>query len=271
VASDLSADATRVDARQALEAELADLKLKALKQRAKAVGVSQDALDDADDAGDIRAAVVDLIAAVRSQDAANISLEDKSLLRTEVSEEKPHFGAARSAAATGAGRPHAVTARATTSASILAPRSKHVMLSYQWNHQVQVKRVHDLLTKLGVKCWMDISGGMGADIYDSMAQGMFVCSIVLCAVVCFVSTRLFLTPLCLVLFQGVTNASVVVCFMSQKYQESENCMLEAKYAKQCGVNIVPVMIEGGGWRPSGWVCPQLRPEPLPHAFSAAHF
>ena len=45
----------------------------------------------------------------------------------------------------------------------------------------------------------------------------------------------------------------MVCFMSQKYQESENCMLEAKYAKQCGVSIVPVMIEGGGWKPSGWL------------------
>ena len=104
----------------------------------------------------------------------------------------------------------------------MAPSVKHVMLSYQWDHQVQVKCVHDLLTKLGIKCWMDISGGMGADIYESMAE-------------------------------GVSKASVVVCFMSQKYQESENCMLEAKYAKQCGVSIVPVMIEGGGWKPSGWL------------------
>jgi hypothetical protein len=30
-------------------------------------------------------------------------------------------------------------------------------------------------------------------------------------------------------------------------------MLEAKYAKQCGVSIVPVMIEGDGWKPSGWL------------------
>eukprot|EP01044_Picomonas_judraskeda_P022331 COSAG03_NODE_5523_length_1229_cov_1.151327_1_plen_389_part_10 len=104
----------------------------------------------------------------------------------------------------------------------MAPSVKHVMLSYQWDHQVQVKCVHDLLTKLGIKCWMDIFGGMGADIYESMAE-------------------------------GVSKASVVVCFMSQKYQESENCMLEAKYAKQCGVSIVPVMIEGGGWKPSGWL------------------
>ena len=69
---------------------------------------------------------------------------------------------------------------------------------------------------------MYFSGGMGADIYESMAE-------------------------------GVSNASVVVCFMSQKYQASENCKLEAKYAKQCGVEILPVMMEGSGWRPSAWL------------------
>ena len=101
------------------------------------------------------------------------------------------------------------------------PASKHVMLSYQWDHQPQVTRAHDLLVKLGLKVWMDISGGMGSDIYDSMAE-------------------------------GVSNAFVVVAFMSQKYQDSENCMLEAKYARQCGVGILPVMVESG-WRPSGWL------------------
>ena len=96
------------------------------------------------------------------------------------------------------------------------------MLSYQWDHQAQVTRVHDTLTKLGVKCWMDISGGMGQDIYESMAE-------------------------------GVSNASAVVCFMSQKYSESDNCKLEAKYAKQCGIEMIPMMVEGDGWRPSGWL------------------
>jgi hypothetical protein len=87
---------------------------------------------------------------------------------------------------------------------------------------IQVTAVHDLLTKLGLNCWMDIHGGMGSDVYDSMAE-------------------------------GVSNARVVVCFMSQKYQDSENCMLEVKFAKQSGVPILPCMMEGGGWRASGWL------------------
>merc|ERR1712097_80157 len=53
---------------------------------------------------------------------------------------------------------------------------------------------------------------------------------------------------------GVENAACVVCFLSQKYQESENCKLELKFAKQSGVPIVPVMAESTkGWRASGWL------------------
>eukprot|EP01046_Picozoa_sp_COSAG06_P105382 COSAG06_NODE_51614_length_311_cov_0.561321_1_plen_31_part_10 len=30
------------------------------------------------------------------------------------------------------------------------------MLSYQWDHQAQVMRVYDMLTRLGITCWMDV-------------------------------------------------------------------------------------------------------------------
>eukprot|EP01052_Picozoa_sp_SAG31_P041947 SAG31_NODE_6506_length_1992_cov_2.123085_4_plen_74_part_00 len=47
---------------------------------------------------------------------------------------------------------------------------------------------------LGIPTWMDIDGGMQIDIFDSMAQ-------------------------------GVTKAAVIVAFISQRYQDSENCKL----------------------------------------------
>jgi hypothetical protein len=100
---------------------------------------------------------------------------------------------------------------------------KHAMISYQWDDQAHVIDARKMLTKLGVPCWMDIDGGMQQDIYESMAD-------------------------------GVENAACVVCFLSQKYQDSENCKLELKFAKQSGVPIVPVMVEStAGWRPSGWL------------------
>ena len=187
----------------ALRKELASLKLKALKTRAREAGVGGDALSDADDAEDIKQAVTELIVVAMQASPR----EDPEA----AADDRPHFGSAPAAAQPQPAQP----AQSSSGA-------KHVMLSYQWAHQAQVTRVYDTLTRLGVKCWMDISGGMGQDIYESMAE-------------------------------GVSNASAVVCFMSQKYQLSENCTLEIKYAKQCGVEIIPVMMEGGGWRASGYL------------------
>ena len=53
---------------------------------------------------------------------------------------------------------------------------------------------------------------MASDIYDSMAE-------------------------------GVQHAAVIVCFMSQQYEDSKNCALELKFAAQTGVPIVPVMVQ----------------------------
>ena len=48
---------------------------------------------------------------------------------------------------------------------------------------------------------------------------------------------------CLAVAQGVQGAAVVICFLSQQYQLSENCKLELKFACQTGIPIVPVMLE----------------------------
>lgn len=59
--------------------------------------------------------------------------------------------------------------------------------------------------------------------------------------------------MCMRVSEGVSNAAAVVCFMTQKYQESANCKLEAKFAHQSGVPIVPVLAQGDGWRASEWL------------------
>ena len=58
--------------------------------------------------------------------------------------------------------------------------------------------------------------------------------------------------------EGVTNAACLVCFMTQAYQDSANCALELKFARQSGVPIVPVMMEapdssGRRWKAGGWL------------------
>ena len=67
------------EARQALESELAGMKLTALKKRARSSGVSADKLDDADDADNIKNAVIELI--------VSAELNSESL---HVSDDNPH-------------------------------------------------------------------------------------------------------------------------------------------------------------------------------------
>lgn len=50
-------------------------------------------------------------------------------------------------------------------------RPKHVMISYQWDHQELVKRIFEYLqSHQQWKIWMDIHGGMGASL-----AARFVC------------------------------------------------------------------------------------------------
>ena len=48
----------------------------------------------------------------------------------------------------------------------------HIMLSYNWHSQELVKKVYNDLTKKGIKCWMDIHGGMKIDMMASMSKGI---------------------------------------------------------------------------------------------------
>jgi hypothetical protein len=44
---------------------------------------------------------------------------------------------------------------------------KHVMLSYQWDDQKLVTDVYNYLTEqMKMQVWMDIQGGMTANIYE---------------------------------------------------------------------------------------------------------
>ena len=179
---------------EALRIELRGLKLSALRKRATAAGADEADMDAVDDSDDPKRALVELViakAAAGGTDTPAVSASNK-----------PHFGA------TAAKDTH-------TRGNGGGGDIKHVMLSYHWDHQVQVKRVYDILTKLGVHCWLDISGGMGKDIYESMAA-------------------------------GVSNACALVCFMSQKYQDSTNCTLEAKFVRCQDLSVSCAVVFGLG-------------------------
>ena len=43
---------------------------------------------------------------------------------------------------------------------------------------------------------------------------------------------------------AIDNSEIVCYCLSQEYKESANCKLEALYAHQAGVNMVPLMLQG---------------------------
>nr|XP_002733037.1 PREDICTED: uncharacterized protein LOC100369074 [Saccoglossus kowalevskii] len=90
----------------------------------------------------------------------------------------------------------------------------YIMLSYQWDSQGRVQRIRRDLESRGYNVWMDVSGGMKEDIYDSMAS-------------------------------AVEKASIVLICVSSKYKASTNCMMEAKYAQDNSKKIIPLIVEKG--------------------------
>jgi hypothetical protein len=241
-----------------LRAELEALKLGALQRRARAVGVDEAQLADALDEEKPHPALVELLAKAELQRRKRPAVaapplnvqrrhepgHSKQLAQAPqavqqppkitASQRRPHHGlsgdlASGSSAPAGTvarsgGARSVSSARQSADARRLLPQNKWAMLSYQWDIQDTVVRARDALQARGVQCWMDIAAGMQADLYDSMAA-------------------------------GVQGACVVLCFMTEKYQESDNCKLELQFAKQTGTPIVPVMMENPdrGWSASGWL------------------
>jgi hypothetical protein len=93
-------------------------------------------------------------------------------------------------------------------------RQQWVMLSYCWGRpdettgrydmqQTVIKVFRRLVREHGLPCWLDIFGGMGGDVYESMAK-------------------------------GVRGAAVVVPFLSSAYDVSANGKRELKFA--CNLN-----------------------------------
>ena len=79
---------------EGLRADLAKLKLSALKKRARVAGIDQDTLDEADDAGDVKTFVIDLIVAAEAeytgpagQDDGELAAEEEALVDADEEED----------------------------------------------------------------------------------------------------------------------------------------------------------------------------------------
>ena len=97
---------------------------------------------------------------------------------------------------------------------------EHVMLSYNWGHQAAIKRLNLSLKARSYNVWIDIEKMQGSTV-EAMADAV--------------------------------EDSAVMCYgVSQAYKESTNCRLEAQYAFQQELDMVPLMVEEG-YSAKGWL------------------
>ena len=97
---------------------------------------------------------------------------------------------------------------------------RHVMLSYCWAQQEVVVKIRHALGDRGLKIWLDLEQMEGSTV-DAMADAI--------------------------------DQSSFVCYgVSREYKESTNCKLEAMYAHQAGVSMVPMMLSDN-YKANGWV------------------
>jgi GTPase SAR1 family protein len=101
-------------------------------------------------------------------------------------------------------------------------RIRWVMLSYAWVTQVLVLRLYKELVRRNIPVWMDIMGGMKANVNDSMSE-------------------------------AVEGAAVVVPVLCEAYEKSHDCNKEINYVDAQRKPIVPVMASQSGILPSGAV------------------
>ncbi|KAJ3278327.1 WD repeat-containing protein 20, partial [Borealophlyctis nickersoniae] len=88
-----------------------------------------------------------------------------------------------------------------------------LMLSYQWDHQVVVKRLRDSLQQRGFNVWMDLAE-MHGSVYDRM-------------------------------YEAVTKSKVICSCLTRKYELSANCKRELQFAADQRKSIVPTRLDKG--------------------------
>ena len=123
------------------------------------------------------------------------------------------------------------------------------MLSYQWDAQAVIERLNISLQCRGYLTWFDLTNMKGARLADNPVRLVRR------------SSRLAAKPgVCMTRIAGSTmdamsdaieGADVMLYGVSLQYKESANCRLEANYAHQQELDMIPLMMQES-YKPQGW-------------------
>ncbi|XP_070549523.1 uncharacterized protein [Ptychodera flava] len=102
--------------------------------------------------------------------------------------------------------------------------AEQIMISYNWEHQEEVKEIKDALEERGYRIWIDLHN-MKGDINKAMAE-------------------------------GVEKSRVILVCVTEAYKDSYNCNKEVSYADTIRKSIIPLKLEKDV-KFDGWIGPVI--------------
>ena len=122
-----------------------------------------------------------------------------------------------------------------------------VFISYQWDMQSKVEDIRRILEANSFNCWVDMSSSgvalsasaRGHSSMSSRSSHHPVCSEL--------STETLLSQI----QRSMRSAAVVICCITPKYLQSDNCIKDLTLAESLHKPIIPIMLRFCPWPPEG--------------------
>jgi hypothetical protein len=121
-----------------------------------------------------------------------------------------------------------------------------IFISYQWDMQSKVEDVRHLLESNGFTCWADISPTMQRG-YSSMSSRSLGTNSISSSTVMDAGNETLQSQI----QRNMRAASVVLCCITPKYMQSDNCIKDLTLAETLHKPIVPLMLRFSPWPPEG--------------------
>ncbi|XP_077869886.1 uncharacterized protein LOC100370582 isoform X2 [Saccoglossus kowalevskii] len=131
------------------------------------------------------------------------------------------------------------TSQATLSFGEELPEPK-VFISYQWDMQTKVLEIRRILESNGLPCWADISPTMAQRGHSSVSSRSSTTSQMDGSVT---------ETLQLNIQRNMKSSAVVLCCITPRYIQSDNCIKDLSLAEYLNKPIVPIMLRFVAWPP----------------------
>ncbi|XP_077991406.1 uncharacterized protein LOC144445654 [Glandiceps talaboti] len=114
-----------------------------------------------------------------------------------------------------------------------------VFISYQWDNQTKVHEIQRILETNGLPCWADISPTMSQRGHSGVSTRGSVTG----------QPEIKAETLELTIQRNMKSSAVVLCCITPRYIQSDNCIKDLTLAEHLGKPIVPILLRFVAWPP----------------------